>query len=112
MLSTTHIHSIEERLDISQPTIVAFCKKWQIQELALFGSVLRADFRPDSDIDVLVTFDPVFRRGLSETIDIHAELAELLQRDVDLIVKKSLQRSENIPRRDRILNSSQVIYAA
>jgi predicted nucleotidyltransferase len=101
---------LERRLGISRTTLAEFCHCWHITELALFGSVLRDDFSPESDIDLLVSFDPTFRRGLTETIEIQSQLQQLLGRDVDLIIRKALERSENIPRRDRIINSAQVIY--
>lgn len=92
--------------------IQAFCQQWQITEFALFGSVLREDFRSDSDIDVLVTFAPNARRGLTETLQMRDELQQLFDRQVDLIVKAALERSNNWLRRQHILDSAQVIYAA
>lgn len=92
--------------------IQIFCDRWQITEFALFGSVLRDDFRPDSDIDVLVTFAPEAKRGLSETLQMKDELQTLFGRNVDLIVKAAIERSENWLRRKNILESAQVIYAA
>ena len=81
-------------------------------EFALFGSVLRDDFRPDSDIDVLLTFSPNTKRGLTETLQMHDELQAIFNRDVDLLVKSAINRSENWLRRKNILESAQVIYAA
>lgn len=63
------------------------CDRWQITEFALFGSVLRDDFRLDSDIDVLVSVAPTAQRGLTETLQIHDELGTLFGRPVDLLVK-------------------------
>ncbi|HIK15361.1 MAG TPA: nucleotidyltransferase family protein [Leptolyngbyaceae cyanobacterium M33_DOE_097] len=91
--------------------IKAFCDRWQIIEFALFGSVLRDDFRPDSDIDVLVTFAPEAKRGLSETLQMKDELQTIFGRKVDFIVKAAIERSENWLRRKNILESAQVIYA-
>ncbi len=91
--------------------IQQFCRRWHMTEFALFGSVLRDDFRPDSDIDVLVTFDPQFNRGLAETLQMRQELQTLFGRPVDLIVKAAIERSENWLRRQHILKSAQVIYA-
>jgi predicted nucleotidyltransferase len=90
--------------------IQSFCQQWQIAEFALFGSVLRKDFRPDSDIDVLVTFAPNAQRGLTETFQMRDELQQLFDRQVDLIVKAALERSDNGLRRQNILDSAQVIY--
>ena len=91
---------------------VALCaKRWQIIEFALFGSVLRDDFRPDSDIDVLVTFAPTAQRGLTETLQMRDELQSIFDRNVDLIVKAAIERSASWLRRRNILESAQTIYA-
>jgi predicted nucleotidyltransferase len=94
-----------------QDAIQHFCQKWQITELSLFGSVLRDDFRPDSDIDVLVTFTPDAPWTLLDLINMEYELANLTGRDIDLVEKQAVERSENWLRRDEILNTAQVIYA-
>ena len=94
----------------STEQIQNFCDRWHITEFALFGSVLRDDFRPDSDIDILVTFDPKFKRGLAETLQMRQELQTLFGRKIHLIVKAAIQRSENWLRRKNILESAQVIY--
>jgi predicted nucleotidyltransferase len=101
-----------QNIAISKEAIAHFCQHWHIIELALFGSVLRNDFRPDSDIDVLVTFAPNAKRGLSETLQMKEELQNIFGRKVDLIVKAAIERSENWLRRKNILESAQVIYAA
>jgi uncharacterized protein len=89
--------------------IQAFCQKWQITEFALFGSVLRDDFRPDSDIDILLTFAPEAQRGLTETLQMRDELQMMFDRKVDLIVKAAIERSENWLRRKNILEFAEVI---
>lgn len=91
--------------------IQSFCKRWHIVEFALVGSVLRDNFRPDSDINVLVTFDPNFHRGLTETLQMRDEIKILFDRKVDFIVKAAIERSENWLRRKNILESARVIYA-
>lgn len=91
--------------------IKQFCDRWQITEFALFGSVLRDDFRVDSDIDVLVTFAPDYQRTFAETIQMKEELETLLDRKVDFLVKSAIARSENWLRRQNILDSAEVIYA-
>ncbi|NJL38132.1 MAG: nucleotidyltransferase family protein [Leptolyngbyaceae cyanobacterium RM2_2_4] len=91
--------------------IQEFCDRWQISEFAVFGSVLRNDFRPDSDTDVLVTFAPEAKRGLTETLQMKEELQNILGRKVDFIVKAAIERSENWLRRKNILESAQVVYA-
>ena len=90
--------------------IELFCQKWQITEFALFGSVLRDDFKEQSDIDVLVSFDKDAKRGLTETIQMRDELEILFNRPVDLIVKDAIMRSDNWLRRKNILESAQTIY--
>jgi predicted nucleotidyltransferase len=90
--------------------IAEFCQKWQIIEFALFGSVLREDFNAESDIDVLLDFAATAQRGLSETLQMRDELQSIFNRDVDLIVKAAIERSENWLRRKNILESAQVIY--
>nr|WP_316789683.1 nucleotidyltransferase family protein [Thermoleptolyngbya oregonensis] len=98
-------------IELPMEQIQQFCDRWQIVEFALFGSVLRDDFRPDSDIDVLVTFAPEAERGLSETLQMKDELQTIFNRKVDFIVKAAIERSENWLRRKNILESAQVIYA-
>ena len=101
-------------LALSLPTdaIQQFCRRWKISELALFGSVLRTDFRPDSDVDVLVTFNGDADWGLLSHVQMQQELGSLLQRPIDLISKRALERSANWVRREAILNTAQVIVSA
>jgi predicted nucleotidyltransferase len=88
--------------------IAAFCKHWNITEFCLFGSVLREDFRPDSDIDVLVSIDPNAQVGLFEIAQMQIELENMFKRPVDLLEKEGLR---NPYRRREILRTAQVIYA-
>ena len=99
-------------IELPMTAIAEFCQRWQIAEFSLFGSVLREDFRPDSDIDILVTFAPDAKRGLTETLQMQDELKNLFDRDVDLIIKSAIDRSENWLRRKNILDSARTIYAA
>ncbi len=99
-------------LNLPMDQIQDFCHRWQVIEFALFGSVLREDFRPDSDIDILIDFAPNAKRGLTETLQMCDELEAIFDRKVDLIVKTAIERSENWLRRKNILESSQTIYAA
>ncbi len=98
-------------MELPLEKIVDFCHKWQVTEFALFGSILRDDFRPDSDIDVLISLSPSFKRGLTETLQMRDELQVIFQRNVDLIIKSAIERSENWLRRKSILQSAQIIYA-
>ncbi|MEO0489402.1 MAG: nucleotidyltransferase family protein, partial [Cyanobacteria bacterium J06659_2] len=101
-----------DRLKASPGQIANFCQRWHIAEFALFGSVLRDDFRPDSDIDVLVTFSPSAHPSLIDLVNVQDELAKLFQRNVDVVLKTSILAGENYLRCQSILASSQVIYSA
>lgn len=90
--------------------IKLFCEKWQVVEFALFGSVLRDDFQPDSDIDVIVQFHPHYHPTFHGLELMEAELAALFQREVDLITRQGIETSRNYLRREAILSSAQVIY--
>lgn len=102
--------AIRSRLGISEAELAAFCQRWQIAELSLFGSALRADFRDDSDIDLLATFAPETRWSLIDHGAMKQELAELLGREVDLLTRRSVERSDNWIRRRNILESAAVVY--
>lgn len=102
----------QARIDIPQSEIVAFCQRWQITELALFGSVLRDDFRPDSDIDVLVTFESHAPWTLFDFVRMQDELSAILRRKVDLVERQAIEQSKNPHRRRAILESAQVLYVA
>jgi hypothetical protein len=97
---------------IPRDEIAAFCQRWKIRELALFGSVLRDDFGPDSDVDVLVTFDEDAGWGLFDHIQMQYELQAALRRSVDLISKRAVERSQNWLRRQEILDTAQVLFSA
>ncbi|MDX2212604.1 MAG: nucleotidyltransferase family protein [Oculatellaceae cyanobacterium bins.114] len=101
-----------QNLELSMEQIKELCDRWHILEFALFGSVLRDDFRPDSDVDVLITFAPDARRGLLTLARIKHELEELLGREVDILTKKSIEQSHNSTRSHHILQSAQVLYVA
>ncbi len=95
-----------------KPQIAAFCAKWKITQFALFGSVLRDDFRVDSDVDVLVDFAPDARLTLFDVFRMEEELKSIFGRDVDLLDRRAVQESDN-PRRQRaILDSAEVLHAA
>jgi predicted nucleotidyltransferase len=91
--------------------IAQFCDRWQVTEFALFGSVLREDFRPDSDIDVMVEFHPEAHPTFSTLDQMEAELKTIFDRDIDLITRQGIATSRNYRRRNQILSSAQVIYA-
>ena len=97
------------KIDLPMDAIAAFCEKWKITELSLFGSVLRDDFGPDSDVDVLVSFAPGAPWSLWDWGNMMDELKAITGREVDLVEKEGLR---NPFRRHAILTSRQVIYAA
>ena len=80
-----------KKFTLPQKEIAEFCKRWSITEFSVFGSVLRDDFGPDSDIDVLVTIDPKAQIGLFELIDMKLELEKMFKRPVDLVEKEGLR---------------------
>jgi len=99
-------------LEISKDKIADFCRRWKITELALFGSVLREDFRPDSDLDVLVTFSPDAEWSLLDHIQMQEELGSLFGREVDLVSRRAIEQSENWIRRREILSTAQAIHVS
>ena len=99
-------------IPIERARVEVFCRKWKIAELALFGSVLRDDFRPDSDVDVLVSFAPDADWSLLDHMAMEEELAGILGRKVDLVSRRAVERSANRIRRQAILGSAEVVYAA
>ncbi len=100
------------RIPLDQEKIREFRGRWGVSELALFGSVLRDDFRPDSDVDVLVRFSPGTRRSFADLEDMQDELRRILGRDVDLVERELIERSENYIRRRHILNHLEQVYVA
>ncbi len=96
------------KIEIPREKIVEFCQKWRIKELAIFGSAVRDDFRPDSDVDVLVVFHDDAGWSLFDHIKAEDELKQLFGRDVDLVERRTIR---NPFRRHHILNNHEVIYA-
>jgi predicted nucleotidyltransferase len=99
----------EIKISIPEGRIRDFCGRWKIAELAVFGSVLREDFHPDSDVDVLVTFARDAEWSLYDWVDMIAELREIFGRDIDLLSSHSLR---NPFRRHEILKNRVTLYAA
>lgn len=97
-------------IKLPEKAIDLFCQRWQIKELALFGSVLRDDFRPDSDIDVLVTFTPEAQWSLLDLVKMEYELEKICHRKVDLVMKQSVEESDNWLRKREILETAQTLY--
>jgi uncharacterized protein len=99
----------QARIPLPLGAIEAFCRRWEIRELSLFGSVLREDFSPESDVDVLIEFDPAARPDLHDFMDMREELSGLLGRKVDLVGRGGLR---NPFRRAEILRTRRVVYGA
>lgn len=100
------------RIEIDHEQIADFCRRWRITEFSLFGSVLRDDFRPDSDVDVLVTFEPGAHPGPFGLIDMEDELERIFHRKVDVVTRRAVEQSGNWLRRRAILSSVEPIYDA
>jgi predicted nucleotidyltransferase len=95
------------RIDVPTERIAEFCRRNHIQRLAFFGSVLRDDFRPESDVDVLVEFEPGTRLGFA-FFDIEQELSKMLGRRVDLRTPQELSKYF----RDEVLAEAEEVYVA
>ncbi len=110
----TLIHNLssrtQRRLGISSADVSTFCQRWGILTMALFGSILRDDFTEESDIDILLSFEPNVRQGLLTLAKIKHELEEQLHRPVDITIKESIETSDNWIRRREILTTAQTIY--
>jgi uncharacterized protein len=92
--------------------IEEFCRRWKIIEFSLFGSVLRDDFRPDSDVDVLLTFSSDSHWRYYHILDMKDELKEIFGREVDVVEKRLVEKSENYVRRKHILSNLETVYVA
>jgi len=99
-------------IDLPRDRIAEFCRRWKVDEFALFGSILRESFRPDSDIDVLVTFAPDADWSLLDHVQMEYELELVLSRKVDLVSRRAIEHSSNPIRRQAILESAETFYVA
>ena len=98
-------------IDLDSPAIRAFCRKWKIRELAVFGSILRDDFRPDSDVDFLVTFEEGAKWDLFDRADMEEELAAIVGRPVDFVDRSTIESSRNRFRKREILSTAERVLA-
>ena len=96
-------------VSIPRQQLADFCRRWKVTELSFFGSVLRDDFGPDSDVDVLVTFDSDAGWSLLDLVTMQDELASIVGRKVDLLEEAALR---NPYRRSTILQSKHTLYAS
>ena len=95
-------------IQIPADEITALCRRYQVRQLAIFGSVLRDDFGPESDVDFLVEFEPEAQIGLMDLSGMQIELSDLLHRPVDLVPRDGLKPVI----RNTVLNSAEIIYEA
>lgn len=102
------------QIEVPREQIIDFCERWQIAELAFFGSVLRDDFRPDSDsdIDVMVRFLPESSHTLFSMVSMEQELSGILGGETDLLSRTAVEKNRNYIRREAILKSAEVFYVA
>ena len=96
-------------VQLNADALAEFCRKWRVRELSLFGSALRDDFGPDSDLDFLISFDPAAPWSLWDLVTMRDELMAITGRQVDLVDKEGLR---NPYRRQEILSNREVIHAA
>lgn len=100
------------KIKVPKTKLAEFCRRWNISEFAIFGSALRGDFRSDSDVDVLVSFNSQAHVTLFDMVQMQEELKLIFGRDVDLVSKRGVMNSRNYLRRKAILESAQVIHVA
>jgi predicted nucleotidyltransferase len=100
------------QISIPREKIAEFCMKWNIQEFSFFGSVLRDDFRSDSDIDVLVSFEDDEKHTLFDLVHMQDELKQIFGREVDLLTRRGVEQSRNYIRRRAILSSLEAVYVS
>ncbi len=98
-----------DSFSLDSGNLAQFCRRWKIAELSLFGSAVRVDFGPESDVDVLVTFATGARWSLLDLVAMKEELSAIARRDVDLVEEAAIR---NPFRRKRILGEKRVVYAA
>ena len=99
-----------ETLSVSQEALAVLSRRWHITELSVFGSAVRGELRPDSDVDLLITFEPEARPGLFDLSRLHDELEQLFGRKVDVLTRRAAEQSSNPIRRRAILESAQVLF--
>ena len=101
-----------QNVTVPDEQIEAFCHRWKITELSLFGSGLRDDFSAESDLDLLVDFAADARWSLLDLAQMELDLEDLFGRKVDLVTREAVVQSHNWIRRHAILTSARVLYAA
>lgn len=100
------------RINLPMEALAAFCQRWKIRRLEAFGSVVREDFGPSSDIDLIATFSDESDWSLLDHAQMELELRDLLGREVDLLTRRAIETSRNPLRREEILRSTRVVFDA
>jgi predicted nucleotidyltransferase len=110
LISREESPTVKATIQMPKDQIAEFCRRWKIQEIALFGSVLRDDFGPESDLDVLISFSGDAEWGLLDHLKMEEELAAIFNRKIDLFTKRAVEQSHNQLRRQEILRTAEVVY--
>ena len=101
---------MQSPISIDNNKLALFCQRWKVMEVSLFGSAAHGKARPGSDVDILVSFTPDAQWSLLDHVAMEGEISELLQRNVDLVTRRSVERSTNAIRRQSILKGAVPIY--
>jgi predicted nucleotidyltransferase len=102
---------VNGNLKVDEAALADVCARWRITEIALFGSVLREDFGPESDIDVLLTFEEGAPWSLWDLADLQDELEKVFGRSIDIAERPAVEESRNPFRKREILGSARVVYS-
>lgn len=103
---------LSQRLEIAPAKLEAFCRRWNVARLEVFGSLLREDFSAESDADFLVSFEPGKAPVDMSWFQIKEELAQLVGRNVDLLDRRLVERSRNLYRRHHILREATTVHGS
>lgn len=103
---------LSSRLNVADEALADFCRRWRVTELGVFGSVLRDDFGPDSDVDLLVTFEKDAPWSLFDIVAMKNEAETLFERPVDIVERRAVEAHHNPWKRSLILRSHRLIYTA
>jgi predicted nucleotidyltransferase len=99
-------------LEVDERALASLCRKWKIAKLEAFGSVLRDDFRPESDVDLLVSYEDGSRKRFDDQLSAVEDFQKLFGREVELVPRKRIEASENYIRRHAILTTAKVVYGS
>lgn len=103
---------LSSRLNITNTALADFCRRWRVTELAVFGSILRDDFGPDSDIDLLVTFEPDSPWSLFDIVTMKLEAEALFGRPIDIVSRRGVEQHTNPWAKHLILSTAKPIFSA